>query len=457
MKNSKNKKITFILSLTCFLILTSFTVVYATPNNTINHNIDLIAGSSRCIQETITNPKDYPVNITDFNHIITNQNKKTILEGITITIHKKIGEEPLELPVTIPAGETFNFYICYNTDIRLKPDTYTMKTDFTIEKTDYDTTETEENKIKKGTVRNIILSGNIPPTADADEPYYGFPDEKITFDGSKSYAQEGKNIVGYRWNFTGNDTWDTDWLNTPYANHTYTSQGIYTVTLQVKDNDDLTDKNTTTVTILAGNLPPTQPTVTGETNGSKNINYTYTALSTDPDNDMIQYIFNWGDKTNTTTDFLPNETNTTENHSWTSAGKYHMQIKARDNKNASSETKELTILIDAINVEDIGYLTDDDSDETYDTYHSNNGTIQTTVEKIDDKEYLLNTTVESRYNYIFKYYPKTEEWTLIDYEPSINIEPMEEDNTFFYIGAILLVSILLILLFLAKRKKDKGK
>jgi hypothetical protein len=296
------------------------------------------------------------------------------------------------------------------------------------------------------------------PVADAGGPYEGFPDENIEFDGSASYAQEGKTIVGYRWDFTGDDIWDTDWLTTPFANHTYITQGVYTVKLEVKDSGDLTDTDTTTVTILAGNYAPTQPEVTGETSGSKNINYTYTAVSTDPENDTIQYTFDWGDGTNTTTDFLHNATIATVNHSWAAAGKYYMWVQAMDDKNDSSLRTELTILIDAINVGDIGYLTDDNANGTYDIYYSNDGDIETIVEEIDDNEYLLDTTGDGEYNHIFGYNEETDEWKLTEYAPVVEPEPVDEDGvTLLYVGVILIIIILLLLFFLATRKKDKIK
>jgi hypothetical protein len=450
MKN--HKKSNYVLIVTCFLILFSLNFVSsASNNNSINHDIDLIAGSSKCIEDELINTETHSVTITDIAHTITNQNGKTILEGITITIHEEI-DESLKLPITIPAGETFSFYICYNTDIRLKPGTYNMVTDFIIETIEDETEPAEEDIVTRGIVGNIIRGMSIPPVADAGEPYFGFPDENIIFDGSESYAQEGKNIVGYRWDYTGDGSWDTDWLTTPFANHTYTVQGEYIVTLQVTDNDGLTSTNTTTVTIIAGNYPPTQPVVTGETIGSKNLNYSYTAFSTDEENDTIRYTFEWGDGTNITTDFLPNATIATVNHSWAAAGKYHMWVQAMDDKNASSLTKRLTVLIDAINVGELGYLTDDNANGTYDTYHSNDDTIQTTVEKIDDNEYLLDTTGDDEYNYVFRYNTETEEWELTAYKTPVETID-EESNILFYIAAALIVIIVLLWFFLAVRKK----
>ncbi|MFO7678340.1 MAG: NosD domain-containing protein, partial [Thermoplasmatota archaeon] len=89
---------------------------------------------------------------------------------------------------------------------------------------------------------------NIPPIADAGGPYQGYVGFSITFSGAESYDPDGT-IMGYRWDFTGDGIWDTDWLISPTTSHIYDEVGIYTLQLQVKDNASATDTDTTTVTI----------------------------------------------------------------------------------------------------------------------------------------------------------------------------------------------------------------
>ena len=84
------------------------------------------------------------------------------------------------------------------------------------------------------------------------------------------------------------------------------------------------------------NIPPTAPEVDGTSSGAQNTEYTYTAVSTDADNDTIQYLFDWGDGEKTKTDFLPNGTATTQTHSWATAGEYTISVKAYDNEGKTS-------------------------------------------------------------------------------------------------------------------------
>jgi len=94
---------------------------------------------------------------------------------------------------------------------------------------------------------------NSPPTADAGGPYTGVTDIPVTFDGSESSDADGY-VVGYRWDFTSDGIYDTSWIMTA-PQHTYASAGIYTVKVQVKDDDGALDTDTTKVTILSNNLP----------------------------------------------------------------------------------------------------------------------------------------------------------------------------------------------------------
>ena len=93
------------------------------------------------------------------------------------------------------------------------------------------------------------MSGNQSPTADAGGPYYASVGDAITFDGSRSSDTEGM-IEGYRWDFTNDGTYDTEWLISATTTYSYSSFGTYTVKLEVKDDTDGTDTDTTTVQII---------------------------------------------------------------------------------------------------------------------------------------------------------------------------------------------------------------
>ena len=93
---------------------------------------------------------------------------------------------------------------------------------------------------------------NPTPIAEAAGPYSGYVNVLITFDGSRS-TETGGVIVGYRWDWTNDGTYDTGWSTSASTTYAYTNAGSYTVKLQVKDNSDVTATDTATVTIT---IPP---------------------------------------------------------------------------------------------------------------------------------------------------------------------------------------------------------
>ncbi len=56
-------------------------------------------------------------------------------------------------------------------------------------------------------------------------------------------------------------------------------------------------------------------------------------------------------------------------------------------------------MIDAIDVGDLGYFTDDDGDEIYDMFHNNTIGIETAVELQDDGTYLIDNDGDGVWDY----------------------------------------------------------
>ena len=292
---------------------------------------------------------------------------------------------------------------------------------------------------------------NKKPTANASaSETTGSVGVSINFDGSESTDSDGT-IVGYRWDFDGDGTYDTDWLTTATTTHIYTSTGNYTVVLQVKDNDGATDVDEIQVVVTAKpNLPPTAPVVSGVKKGHKNTDYDYTAVSTDADNDTLQYIFDWDDDTNSTTDFVANGTAATETHNWSTWGFYTIKVNASDNKTVSGTTSYV-VLIDVHWVKNIGYLIDTDSDDTYELFYSNETGNETDVELLVNGSYLINSDEDSEWDYYYD--PETD--TLTPYIPGE--EP--EDNMIWYalVLGMIIVIIMLLIIAAAMKKKEKPK
>ena len=93
-----------------------------------------------------------------------------------------------------------------------------------------------------------------------------------------------------------------------------------------------------TIDNSGNNNPPVKPQPpSGETSGESGVEYTYTAVTIDPDNDQIYYIFNWGDGTTSQTSFMQSGQQGSASHSWTEEGSYEIKVKAVDEHGAESE------------------------------------------------------------------------------------------------------------------------
>jgi len=281
------------------------------------------------------------------------------------------------------------------------------------------------------------------PIADANGPYYEFWDKiegyaEVTFDGSGSTGS----ITSYSWDF-GDETTGSGVSPT----HRYYTLDNFTVTLNVTGPLGYSISQTFAVIYEGANLPPYPPTVSGPQTGSKNIDYDYTAVSTDDDDDQLKYIFDWDDATTKTTGFYANGTAVTESHNWSSAGVYTIKVKASDNATESGTTSYV-VLIDAIWVKTIGYLMDTNGDGTYDSFYSNETGATTATDKQDDGTYYINSDEDSGWDWIYD--PDTD--TLTEYTEA---GAEAEDNTLLYVGVILVILILLGLALLAGRKKGK--
>ncbi|VVB62047.1 SdrD B-like domain protein [uncultured archaeon] len=236
---------------------------------------------------------------------------------------------------------------------------------------------------------------NIRPKADAGGHYKGFINTNIIFNGSHSYDYDGR-IITWRWNF-GDGTNATGEITT----HVYTLPGDYTVTLLVTDNKFATDMNTTNAHITLGNNPPSIPSLSGPLSGNANVAYQYTVVLTDPDEDNLRYIIDWGDGVQGTSPFIASGNNIQTTHQWNAAGIYKIQVYAQDTYNATSATYTLAVPIDVHYTQNLGYLIDGNGDGIYDTFHSNATGTETSVKHQTNGKYLIDSNGDGTYDQSF--------------------------------------------------------
>jgi len=288
----------------------------------------------------------------------------------------------------------------------------------------------------------VIL--NNAPTADATNgaPYKGVVGVPIVFDGSRSYDIDGY-IMHYKWDF-GDGLYGSGEI----VNHTYEYAAYYPVILTVTDNDGATDTYKTKVNVQKGNQSPSIPIIEGATWGHKNIAYTYYTVASDPEGDSIKYTFDWDDDTisMSTSSFIASETPFSVDNSWSKAGKYTVKVVADDNISPSISS-ELVVYIDAVQVGSFGYLTDDDGDGVYDTFHNELLNISADTELLDNGLYLIDYEGDDIGDYEFS----TKTGDLLSYPSAVS-----QYNYIIIIIAVLIISFFVIIMVLSKFKKIRG-
>jgi clostripain len=85
------------------------------------------------------------------------------------------------------------------------------------------------------------------------------------------------------------------------------------------------------------NAPIKPQPPSGPTSGEPGVEYTYTAVTIDPDGDLISYVFNWSDGTTTQTTFVPSGQVASAVHEWSQKGDYQIRVKAVDEHGMESE------------------------------------------------------------------------------------------------------------------------
>lgn len=159
-------------------------------------------------------------------------------------------------------------------------------------------------------------------------------DETVTFDASNSSDRNG-NIVSYEWDYGDQNTGSG--VN---STHAYSSEGIYTVTLTIIDNDEIADIATKLITVTPKPLPPEASFIFSSTSPEVGQTVTFDASnSSDSDGTIVNYFWSFGDGE------TENQTGAVITvHSYTSEGSYNITLTVTDNDQLTNTTaKSITV------------------------------------------------------------------------------------------------------------------
>jgi len=100
----------------------------------------------------------------------------------------------------------------------------------------------------------VIEEENFAPTASFTvSPDNGSTETVFVFDASASADPEDSGSqLQLRWDFNGDNTWDTDWITEKFYNIQFIDESTYIAKLEVKDTQGATDQTTQTITVNNG-------------------------------------------------------------------------------------------------------------------------------------------------------------------------------------------------------------
>jgi PKD repeat protein len=176
-----------------------------------------------------------------------------------------------------------------------------------------------------------------PPVADTGGPYAGDEGAPLPIDGSASSDADGT-IVSYQW-AAGGGSFDDPTLATP--TFTAPDNGTYTITLEITDDDGLTDTSSTTVKVT--NVAPSVNAGAGGPALKTNTPSGLSATFTDPGADTHTATIDWGDGTPKMT-IDPAASPIGLSHKYANPGQYMIRVTVTDDDGGSaSDTVEVTV------------------------------------------------------------------------------------------------------------------
>ncbi len=119
--------------------------------------------------------------------------------------------------------------------------------------------------------------------------------------------------------------------------HSWSGQRTYQVRAKAKDTYGVESAWSAAHDIVIGQPPATPSSSSGPASGMRDVSYSFTATTTDPDGDQVAFKFDWGDGTGSGwTSYVGSGGSASMAHSWSGEGTYQVKIKARDTYNAES-------------------------------------------------------------------------------------------------------------------------
>ena len=173
----------------------------------------------------------------------------------------------------------------------------------------------------------VTVTDNPPNASLAVTPDSGRSPLAVSADASGSTDTDGTPISSYTFDF-GDGTDPVGPQSGATATHTFMAAGTYTVTVTVKDTAGQTSRATAQVTVFGDNAPPSAALSVTPTTGTVDLAVTADAsASTDPDDGIASYRFDFGDGT----PVVGPQSGATATHTYHAGGSFTVTTTVTDN------------------------------------------------------------------------------------------------------------------------------
>lgn len=171
---------------------------------------------------------------------------------------------------------------------------------------------------------------NTPPVAAFTfSPASGDTETNFLFDASASSDNEDPtSVLEVRWDWNNDGVWDTDWSSDKNVNHSFETEGVFNVSMEVKDTGGLKDAASENVEVEVGGEPPDPDFSASLTSGTVPLTVSFNDLST---NSPSAWLWDFGD----------GETSTGQNpsHTYTTPGDYTVSLTATNDYGSETEVR----------------------------------------------------------------------------------------------------------------------